>query len=115
MTEAQHVQSTIQPVLDSVTEVQPTTTQSLLEALGDSSAVRNLLLNGPFYAVVVGSPSGIHRTRFGITSLSDAYLKFLHAASQRQCNSLRTIVCLSKMDEDGHVLGCSYLSRDKRD
>ena len=51
----------MQHVLDSVTAVQPSTKQ-LLKAFGDSSAVRNLLLNGPFYAVVVGSPPGIHRT-----------------------------------------------------
>ena len=106
MTEAQRVQSAMQHVLDSVTEVQPSTTQ-LLKAFGDSSAVRNLLLNGPFYSVVVGSPPGIHRTRFGICSLSGAYVKIWHAASQRQRNSFRTVVCSSKMGEDRHVLGCS--------
>ncbi|KIM66481.1 hypothetical protein SCLCIDRAFT_110561, partial [Scleroderma citrinum Foug A] len=66
MTEAQHVQSAMQHVLDTIVELHPSTTQ-LLKAFGNSSVVQNLLPEGPFYAVVVGTPAGIHRTSSGIT------------------------------------------------
>jgi len=63
MDEATHVMRTLQRVLEPI--LPEPSTPDLLRVLSSSSMVRTLLgddQNG-FYAVVVGSPTGIHRTR----------------------------------------------------
>ena len=58
------VVQTLHGVLDPISP-EPSPSE-LLTAFDTSCAVRNLLKgdHGGFYAVVVGAPSGIHRTRY---------------------------------------------------
>ena len=72
MDEATHVMRTLQRVLEPILPEQ--STPDLLRVLSSSSMVWTLLgddQNG-FYAIVVGSPTGIHRT--GCESIHFVYI-----------------------------------------
>jgi len=60
----------IQQVFHGVLEKMPMnpSTSKLLEVLGNSQAVQSLFIGNTcqFYPIVVGSPPGIHRTRYEI-------------------------------------------------
>ena len=64
MDEAKIIMQTLQDALKPILP-EPSTSQ-LLQVLGTSTNVRNLLSGDQdgFYAVVVGAPAGIHRTRY---------------------------------------------------
>ncbi|KIM64932.1 hypothetical protein SCLCIDRAFT_113865, partial [Scleroderma citrinum Foug A] len=63
MTEATHVMRTLQCMLEPI--LPEPSTSNLLRVLSSSSTVRTLLGDDQsgFYAIVIGSPTGVHRTR----------------------------------------------------